>query len=231
MLVWLKTGGSDIGVADGVVPLKAIATLKALDALKVEAEAEIQHSRQQMQESASEVLAQAREEASVVVADAHDQIEDAVRRGFEEGRSRAIQEWHDGNARAGLLLAQEHQHLRKKLAGIAVNAVAELAGVDGGDGYFKRALAILDRLAEDESALRVRVHPANLNAAAEAIEELRQRWGSQILVKLEPDDSLAPMSCICESAQGYIDASLSVHLAAIESSLTSVVLGDAEESL
>lgn len=219
MMVWLDIAGAPVGIVDGIVARESLTALVSLD----EAARQLQQRQSAL---AQETLDAARERAEALVADAqaqaHDLMERAQReadaarsRGLLEGRAQALEAWHAEAAAHRCEAARRHADQRERLASMVVQAVQSLLDQAPAEAFFDTAVAALDGLAEQSRALVLRVHPDDEAAARASISRRGERWPDGTVVKLVTDARLQPRDCVCESPRGFVDASLSMHLAAL----------------
>lgn len=204
MAVWLKCGLEAIAFDDDVIPREALQRLLTLDALDAHAHEQRDSLMGDAESAATAMAAKARNDAAAV-----------TRLGYAQGRRDALRHWHAEASAQRASAAARHGELRGRLADMVVQATARLVRGPVLDQYLHDALQALDSLAESEQTLTVSLHPDDCAVAQAAIDALQPRWPDGTVVKLVVSDALARGSCICESAQGYVDASLSGQLATL----------------
>lgn len=204
MAVWLKCGPGELAFDDDVIPREALQGLLTLEALEAHAGARREALLAEAESAVAAMAAKARTDAAAV-----------TRLGYAQGRRDAVRHWHAEAGAQRAAAAARHGTLRGRLADMVVQATARLVQGPVLDQYLQAALQALDGLAEAEQTLCLTLHPADSAVAQAAIDVLRPRWKDATVVKIIESDTLARGSCLCESAQGYVDASLAVQLATL----------------
>ena len=214
MAVWLKCGADSVAFDDDVIPRDALQRLLSLDALETHAGEQRESMRQASESAATAVADKARSDAAAV-----------TRLGYAQGRRDALRQWHAEASSQRAAAAARHAELRGRLADMVAQATARLVRGPVLAQYLHEALQALDGLAELESLLTLTVHPEDSATALAAVDALRHRWPDGTVVKIIESDTLARGSCVCESAQGYVDASLSVQLATLRQAALGALQG------
>lgn len=204
MAVWLKCGTDSVGFDDDLIPRDALQRVLSLDMLEAHAGLQRAALLRDAESAAAEVAAKARSDAKAV-----------TRLGYAQGRRDALRHWHAEAGAQRAAAATRHGELRDRLADMVVQATARLVRGPVLEQYLHEALQALDGLAEAESLLTLTVHPDDCATAQAAVDALRHRWPDSTVVKIIGSDTLVRGSCHCESAQGYVDASLSLQLATL----------------
>ncbi|MCZ2498189.1 hypothetical protein GN316_15595 [Xylophilus sp. Kf1] len=214
MAVWLKCGVDSIAFDDDIVPCDAMQRLISLDALDEHARSQREALRLAAESAAAERAARARSDAAAV-----------TRLGYAQGRRDALRHWHAEAAGQRAAASARHGELRGRLADMVVQATAQLLRGPALDHYLRDALQALDGLAEAECMLSLTVHPDDHPVARQTVETLQSRWPDGTVVKITVSDGLARGSCLCESPQGYVDASLSLQLATLRQAALGMLQG------
>jgi len=87
---------------------------------------------------------------------------------------------------------------------------------------FAQAASTVERIVADGSPLKVRVHPDDLAAATVEFERLAAVWrdgGRTVRLYVSGDAQLERGGCLCETDIGAIDASVSLHIAAMRDAI------------
>lgn len=223
MVIWLRGVGSPIGLEDGVLraaDVQALVSLEALrDALQQEHEALMAAAREQ----AAGIVEAARQQAQQIEQQMSARVEAAIQAGFEEGRKRNAQDWHQLQARNALAKAQALRRMHEKLAAIVTSAVERIVHTEQRDSLYQRALRNVQSLTRGVSQLTLRVGPGDIDAARQGVAEARQHAPEGVHLEVAIDATLKPGSCIFESEQGILDASLETQLDALRAAMQRAV--------
>jgi type III secretion protein L len=167
-------------------------------------------------ERAREIVACAEAQARQLRQEAQAAIDAAFDDARERGRRDAIQEWHVRHLDAAHRIAGIMDDLNPRLATIVVTAVERMVAESSRQALFDRAFRHVGALTRGATTLSLRVHPDDVQAAWDALAELRQH--ATIAFEVNPDSALSPGSCLMESELGVIDASLRTQLDALRAS-------------
>lgn len=215
MAMWLKCGSCELAFDDDIVPYEAFARLGELDALATQAREDAATLQGFAHAEAGRVQAEAHIQADALMEKARKDASAVTRLGYAQGRRDALRHWHAEAVAQRKAAAALYGGQRELLADLVVQATASLLQGPSLGGYFESALRAIDSLAERDQTINVTVHPDDQAVALEAVERLRGHWRDGTVVKLTASADVAAGSCICESPQGYIDASLSLQLASL----------------
>jgi len=138
----------------------------------------------------------------------------ARRAGFEQGRAEGLREASDEAAAILARLAaeagREREILRDSIGRLALEVVRRVAGELDSNAFMP---ALVERAVRDvlpDQPLRVRVAPG----AAPSVET--RLWAINAAIEVVPDDQLAELDCVLETASGRVQAGLEAQLVALE---------------
>jgi type III secretion protein L len=173
--------------------------------LLAEARQEIEHLREAAQAEADAMRAMAREA-----------LERGYRDGLERGRQEAAAQWAEtvlreaGSARRGL------ERQSERLSQIVSLAVERVVEPEDRQALYRRALRTVTKLLKDVPLLTLRVPETDRDSAQHAVDAVMQHLSGALPIEVVSDAALPLGSCLFESDQGVIDASLDTQLAAIK---------------
>lgn len=233
MVIWLRNpqaegpeAGLGIGVADDVLRAGDLATLVDLDAryvaMRVQCDAALEAARAEAQAIVDEAHAQAGE----LVARAEEEYASAARRGYDDGFTQALSEWHERALRAQEQALTLGRQRRDRLAELVALAVQQIVATADPVALFARAAATIEHIVADGSPVQVRVHPSDLAAASAAFDDVARAWreaGRAVRLLVGADSALEPSACVIETDLGALDATLSLQLAAMRGALARAV--------
>ncbi|WPB57942.1 FliH/SctL family protein [Xylophilus sp. GOD-11R] len=214
MAVWLKCGRVDVAFEDDIIPHEAMESLASIEGLEAAAADLLAAMKATAQAEAADIVARAQTEATALIDKAREDAAASRRLGYAQGRRDAVRQWHADARRQRERAAGRFGSTRETLADMVSQATASLVQNESST-YMSAALQALDALAERDLALTVAIHPDDQAVAQEAIDRMKPLWREGTVVKLVLSDQAERGHCICESAQGYVDASLSVQLATL----------------
>ncbi len=137
--------------------------------------------------------------------------EDAYRSGLAKAEREAAERWTRVEVERLALL----KSMQPALAEMVVDALSLLAkGLDR-EALMGRAVELLQGSLRGVSWARLRVHPAAVQAAEDALLELSRKTDLGKLARVMGDESLPEDGCVLESDLGRVDASLTTQLEAI----------------
>jgi type III secretion protein L len=244
MVIWLHGTQIPTGLVNGVLRAAEVESLRSLEEIRVDLVQQEQVILNAAHQQADELLAQAQAHAQELINDAHAQaqtmleemeahVEQAKRDGYEEGRHRNSIEWAERQTRQTQSRAQALQNMHEKLAVIVTSAVERIVHTEQRDALYQRALRSVQTLTRGASQLTLRVGPADYEAAAKAVGELKGLAANGVQLEVAVDPALKNGSCIFESELGILDASLETQLAGLRNAMGRAVhraLAHAEES-
>ncbi|RQV81167.1 type III secretion system stator protein SctL [Burkholderia anthina] len=237
MVIWLRNPqaeGTDLGVGveGDVLRHERLAAIVEIDAAYAE-------MRRQCDEALDAARAQARVLLDEACARAEELAERAMRefaqaaeRGYDDGLRRGLTDWHERAAAAHAEACRLAPGQQDRLAELVALAVEQIVASADPKALFARAAATVERIVADGSPVHLRVHPSDLAAASAAFDEAAAAWreaGRAVRLRVAADATLAPGACVAETDLGAIDASLSLHLAAMRDALARAVRSVAEE--
>ncbi|MEA3121210.1 MAG: type secretion protein, partial [Paraburkholderia sp.] len=230
MVIWLRNAqaegaaaGYGVGVADDVVRGEHLAALVDIDAGYRAMQEQCAAALEAAHEQAKAIVDEAQAQANALSARAQDEYASAAQRGYDAGRQQALADWHERSVRTnehGRTIAWRN---RERLTELVTLAVEEIIGSTDPQALFARAAMAVERIVADGSPVHILVHPADLAAASAAFNEAAQRWreaGRAVRLQVRADATLAPGACVCDTDLGAVDASLSLHLAAMQDALS-----------
>jgi type III secretion protein L len=214
MAAWLKLGDETVAFEHDVVPREALQKFVAFEALETLA-----------RRQAETILEDAGAEACDIADKARADAVSVTRLGYAQGRRDGLRHWHAKALLQRAEAAARHGSLREQLAGMVAQATARLVQGPVLDQYLAQALRALDDMAAQDLVLSVTLHPGDRATAQAAIDLLQPHWRDGCVVKLIEAESAEPGTCRCESAHGYVDASLSVQLATLRQAAMGALAG------
>ena len=214
MAAWLKLVDAAIAFDHDVVPREALSSFVTLEALETLVRRQAEGIVEAASFEAREMADKARADAATV-----------TRLGYAQGRRDGLRHWHAETLRQRAEAAMRHGSLREQLAGMVAQATARLVQGPVLAQYLAQALHALDDLAAQDLALTVTLHPGDRATAQAAIDLLQGHWRDGCVVKIVEAESAEPGTCRCESAHGYVDASLSVQLATLRQAAMGALAG------
>jgi type III secretion protein L len=243
MVIWLHGTDVPTGLSNGVLRASEVESLRSLEEIRHElmqqqseilnaAQQQAQELLEQAQAQAQEMLDDAQAQAQTLLDDMAAQVEQAKREGYEEGRRRNSIEWAERQTRQTQTRAQALQNMHEKLAVIVTSAVERIVHTEQRDALYQRALRSVQTLTRGASQLTLRVGPADYEAAAKAVGDLKGLAANGVQLEVAVDPALKNGSCIFESELGILDASLETQLAGLRNAMDRAVhraLVNAEE--
>jgi type III secretion protein L len=152
-------------------------------------------------------------------------LEEAKRRGFEEGRREGVANCAERLAQVEAQAARYIGSLDEKIVRLAVDIVRKIAPRIG-------AQPIVTELAEHalkevraERFLVAKVHPDHHASVARQLEEFKQAYPMIDFVDVLADPELSLFDCVLESEAGVVRADLEVQLDAIERAMRQTIAG------
>ncbi|PMS22558.1 HrpE/YscL family type III secretion apparatus protein [Trinickia dabaoshanensis] len=236
MVIWLRNPqaegtGLGVGIGDGVLRREGLATIVELDHGYAEMQRQCEAALAAARAGADALLEQARAQAGALVARAEDDYANAERRGYEAGLQRGLADWHARAAQVHADASTLERKARDRLAELVALAVEQIVASADPKALFARAAATVEQIVADGSPVHLRVHPADAAAAGEAFRAIASSWreaGRAVRLQVTADATLAPGACLAETDLGTLDASLSLHLAAMRDALARAVRSLAE---
>ncbi len=223
MMIWMPTALGDMGVEHGV--LRAADAQQALSfedtrsQLSRMAEEALEQARQQ----AEQIVAQANAQADALIEQAHASIDEARNQGYAEGEARALNEWHERQARQTLKRSTEVRGMNVKLAEVVTSAVERIVHTEGRTALYQRALKSVQTLSRQATAMTLRVGLGDIDAAQDSIASIAYLQEAGLTLEVVVDSSLPPGSCVFESDVGVVDASLHTQLNALKAAMERAV--------
>jgi type III secretion protein L len=223
MVIWLRGAPSRIGLEDGVLRAADVEAMLSLDAMREALQQEHQVLMEAARDEAQAIVATARTEAKAIEDGMRAKVEAAIQAGFDQGRERNAQEWHQLQVQQALTRSQAMRQMHEKLATIVTSAVERIVHTEQREGLYQRALRNVQTLTRGATQLTLRVGPADLDAAQHGVAEAREFAPEGIHLEVSVDASLKPGSCVFESELGILDASLETQLDALRAAMRRAV--------
>ncbi|WP_429499662.1 type III secretion system stator protein SctL [Robbsia andropogonis] len=235
MVIWLRRAGLEgcgddvpqgIGIDDDIVPRDAVSRVVALDEGYLALERSYRVVLADAHGKANAVREAAARDACDMHAEAQQAFDAARERGFEAGRHEALAQWYEHTSKMLASRREVQMAVHQRVADLVVAAVERIVADQPPAVLFGQARQAVERIIDDNSTLRIRVHPEEYDAAANAFNDAAVAWrarGRSVSVDVTADRSLMPGSCICDSDLGSLDASLSVQLEAVRAAVTRAV--------
>jgi type III secretion protein L len=193
-----------------IVPRETFGALTRLDDLYGRVETERHAILAAAQIEREQILQTAREEAAAHLEQATREREQATAEGYQEGVLRGEAQWLERIAALSADAQRLQQGMRKRMAELVMVALEQLLGAAGAQALFVRATDTIDRIVDGSAALRVSVHPDDLDAARQVFGVFKARLrglGRLVSLSIFGDPQLAAGACLCESDLGIVDAS------------------------
>ncbi|RQV23688.1 HrpE/YscL family type III secretion apparatus protein [Burkholderia cenocepacia] len=231
MVIWLRNPqaeGTDLGVGveGDVLRHERVAAIVEIDAAYAEMRRQCDEALDAARAEARMLLDEARARADELVERAMREFAQAAERGYDDGLRRGLTDWHERAAAAHAEACRLAPGQHDRLAGLVTLAVEQIVASVEPEALFARAAATVERIVADGSPVHLRVHPSDLAAASAAFDEAAAAWreaGRSVRLCVAADATLAPGACVAETDLGAIDASLSLHLAAMRDALARAV--------
>ncbi|MDF3093735.1 type III secretion system stator protein SctL [Burkholderia semiarida] len=237
MVIWLRNPqaeGTDLGVGveGDVLRHERLAAIVEIDAAYAEMRRQCDEALDAARAQARVLLDEARARAEELAERAVREFAQAAERGYDDGLRRGLTDWHERAAAAHAEACRLAPGQQDRLAELVALAVEQIVASADPKALFARAAATVERIVADGSPVHLRVHPSDLAAASAAFDEAAAAWreaGRAVRLRVAADATLAPGACVAETDLGAIDASLSLHLAAMRDALARAVRSVAEE--
>ncbi|AOK07295.1 type III secretion system stator protein SctL [Burkholderia sp. AU28942] len=237
MVIWLRNPqaeGKDLGVGveGDVLRHERLAAIVEIDAAYAEMRRQCDEALDAARAQARMLLDEARARADELVERAMREFAQAAERGYDDGLRRGLTDWHERAAAAHAEACRLAPGQHDRLAELVTLAVEQIVASVDPKALFARAAATVERIVADGSPVHLRVHPSDLAAASAAFDEAAAAWreaGRSVRLCVAADATLAPGACVAETDLGAIDASLSLHLAAMRAALARAVRSVAKD--
>ncbi|HHY6930226.1 type III secretion system stator protein SctL [Burkholderia ambifaria] len=231
MVIWLRNPqaegtGLGVGVEGDVLRHADLAAIVEIDAAYAEMHRQCDEALDAARARARMLLDDAQARADDLVERAMREFAQAAERGYDDGLRRGLADWHERAAAAHAEACRIEPGQQNRLAELVTLAVEQIVASTDPKALFARAAATVERIVADGSPIHLRVHPSDLAAASAAFEEAALAWreaGRAVRLRAVADAALAPGACLAETDLGAIDASLSLHLAAMRGALARAV--------
>ena len=212
MVVWLKTGELDVGIAEGIVRADDFAALAQACELGRLAQARLD----QAQERAADIVAQAQQDAQRQLEQARLECErlraEAQAQGFREG----AQQWAEELSRRAVEGHLSVQRASDRLADLVSLAAQRVVEVEDREGLYRRALRTVRSLSADSRSLVLHVGVDDEAHARTVIGQLSEETGIPVPLEIKVDARLGAGGCVLESDHGVVDASLGLQIDAVK---------------
>ncbi|MBB3193680.1 type III secretion system stator protein SctL [Roseateles terrae] len=226
MLIWWRgpEPGADLtGVPHGVLRRDQLEALRDHTALLREARDQADALLAQARQEAAALRAQAERDAEALWAQAQARIEQACEAGRAEGERQAALAWHERQAGHLVQQADAVRGLHEKLAEVVTSAVERIVHSGDRAALFQRAMRSVQSLSRSATALTLKVHPDDAEAAAEGVQAVAALQTAGLSVDVVADPALPVGSCVFESDLGVVDASLDTQLTALRQAMSRAV--------
>jgi len=216
MVVWFRHGPCTVGLEDGVVRAKDFAALTSLLAAADTVEGERERLLAEATQETLRLREAAQAEIDATLAMAREELERGYSDGLERGRQDAAAQWAEtvlrdaGSTRRGL------ERQSERLSQIVSLAVERVVEPEDRQALYRRALRTVTKLLKDVPMLTLRVPETDRDSAQHAVDAVMQHLSGTLPIEVVCDAALPEGSCLFESDQGVIDASLDTQLAAIK---------------
>jgi type III secretion protein L len=211
-----------VGLTSDILPRETFGALMKLDDLYGRVEAERQAILAAAQIEREQMLHSARDDVAALLEEAARERARATEEGYAEGLVRGEAQWLERVAALTADAGRLQKGMRQQMAQLVMLAVEQLVGAAGAEPLFRRASEAIDRIVEGSSALRVSVHPDDLDAARNvfgAFEARLRELGRPVSLSVLADPQLAAGACVCESDLGIVDASRTTQLEAMRAAI------------
>ncbi len=223
VLSLLAHAGGTLAVEDGIVRAADAQETRTLAELRLQyirdGEALLAATRTRCERE----YADSRADIERLLAEAREDAEAMRARAYDEGMSRAMQDWHDRNADAVVDKQRSLRDLHGKLARIVTSAVERIVQSEDRAALYHRALQNVQSLTRGAASLTLRVGPQDYEHARSSLASGAGSEHGGIDVEVLSDATLRPGSCIFESDVGVLDASLETQLACVRGALERAV--------
>jgi type III secretion protein L len=235
MVIWLRNAqaegagagpGPGVGIDGDVLRSEQLATIVDIDGAYAEMRRQCEEALAAARAQAQGIVDGAQAHAGELLTRAEQQYMSAAERGYDDGFEQGLTDWHqravEAHADAGKLKRVQHD----RLAELVALAVEEIVATEDPKALFARAAATVERIVADGSPIQLRVHPSDVAAANAAFQEAAAGWrdaGRSVRLHVSADAALEPGACVAETDLGAVDASLSLHLAAMRGALERAV--------
>lgn len=223
MVIWLNGAVCSAGVEDGILPAAQVANLGELDALRRSLDEQREAIVQGARDQAQALLTLAKQQVEQMLHSARAEAQRALEQGYEEGRRKAVLEWHDQQAGQAIDKAEALRRMHEKLAAIVTAAVERIVHTEERGALYQRALRSVQGLTRGASSLALRVNAVDFEHARAALGSLQSLGVHGLSVDVSVDPALKPGSCIFESEAGILDASLQTQLDGLRAAMDRAV--------
>jgi type III secretion protein L len=229
MVIWLRNPNAELvigeqgaGLDNDVLRSEQFATLIEIEQGYDEMRQRCDEALQAAHAEAHEIREQAYADVRALMASADEEYAQAAQQGFDAGLKQALTDWHARGLDLDLSAQARQQKQRDRLAELVVMAVEQIVADVDPALLFAQAASTVERIVADGSPLKVRVHPDDLAAATVEFERLAAVWrdgGRTVRLYVSGDAQLERGGCLCETDIGAIDASVSLHIAAMRDAI------------
>jgi type III secretion protein L len=229
MVIWLRNPNAELvigeqgtGLDNDVLRSEQFATLIEIEQGYDEMRQRCDEALQAAHAEAHEIREQAYADVRALMESADEEYAQAAQQGFDAGLKQALTDWHARGLDLDLSAQARQQKQRDRLAELVVMAVEQIVADVDPALLFAQAASTVERIVADGSPLKVRVHPDDLAAATPEFERLAAVWrdgGRTVRLYVSADAQLERGSCLCETDIGAIDASVSLHIAAMRDAI------------
>lgn len=223
MVIWLNGAVCSAGVEDGILPAAQVESVAELDALRRSLNEQREAIVQNARDEAQALLTQARQQAEQMLHSARAEAQRALQQGYDEGRRKAVLEWHEQQAGQAIEKSETLRRMHEKLAAIVTAAVERIVHTEERGALYQRALRSVQGLTRGANSLALRVNAVDFEHARAALASLQSLGAHGLSVDVSVDPALKPGSCIFESEVGILDASLQTQLDGLRAAMDRAV--------
>lgn len=221
--MWLELPGAQLGVPQGWLRAADVERFVEASDVVAQMDAALGEIRERGQAQAQACLADAQARADQILAEAAAEAQAIMTRVHEEAgrqaRQEVLQDWHARRLDVVLAQAASLEAQRDGLARLVTTAVERVLRAEPARGLFDKALAHVGELMRDATGATLRVHADEVDMARAAVDDAQRHEGSRARIEVVSDQRLHPGACVFDSAQGSLDASLEVQLAALRGAI------------
>ena len=168
---------------------------------------------------ANDILDKAHKKSSQILSETEQKMATAAEQGYASGYARALEDFAARilNSKQTRLERQQklHEYLSYAVAASLRAVLGELPPADILERLIKQSIASI----KPESQIYLRVASSDVAFANAALQKMNASEHYPA-VELVSDERISPLSCVFESEEGIVDASLEMQLSALERAIT-----------
>lgn len=161
----------------------------------------------------------ARREADAFVAGARSKFDNSARLGYAAGHRRALADVHAQHLASTRSEQQQLQGLAERLSRTVMKAVEQIIAESDRDALMRRVVLIVTRAIDDATHLSVTVSPADAERAKRLFSNIGQTAVPPLNLDVIVNDQAIAGTCICEWADGVVEANLGAQMAGLARAL------------